>query len=143
MDKHIRKLIVTEFERLLQIQMPEYIRDTSAEMPRGWYLYSKRLPKVSLFLVLVTSPRDNRFTLEIAWSTTHQFPHCTSFGPNEPPGPQGLQFRLSALWSGTGADYWWRVSEPSVGIVQAQVGTAVVQLTKYGVPYLEELARLQ
>jgi hypothetical protein len=87
---------------------------------KGEVLYSSVLPHgITAFVLLLIGPREDRFTLEVAWSEGGQFPtelfcQLPSGVPDrgvkpDPPVNGQVRFRISEFWA-PGVDEWWYLS---------------------------------
>src|SRR5262249_35789805 len=77
-------------------------------------------PGLSFYLLLVISAREDRFTVEVAWSRNGHFPARAT--PSQPidfpelnvrrdePRDGDFRFRLARLWTPRGADPWWELA---------------------------------
>ncbi|TWT32077.1 hypothetical protein [Blastopirellula retiformator] len=119
----LSKRVVQQFTKKLQELVPGSAKDASVKLPRGFHCFALPLrPDVSTFLVLLISPKDDEFTLEVAWSTHGRFPFSLSaiylpFDPEngslkDSPIDGEFLFRLPFLYPPY-ADVWWTVDEKS------------------------------
>jgi hypothetical protein len=101
------------------------------------------------------SPKDDRFTVEGAWSRTGDFPNSAlPSDPNQELIEQEVRFRLSSLW--TKKDVWWWLGrEPTLQDlinareqplddkmrhVEPQVDAAIQKVMEYALPYFKRIA---
>jgi hypothetical protein len=153
--KAVRKQFGDELQRIL----PKFHLDREGQLPPGWLAFKCVIsPALAFYIILVISDKDDRFTVELAWSTTGKLPTHTSFGPKAPAASTGIEFRLSNLWLGEGGDFWWRIGTehpfPLLDVstveadlkarrleVPAQVDAAIAPVLRFGVPYFESIAQ--
>jgi hypothetical protein len=159
MQSKLAKAIRTQFAKELKKRFPMFDLDMGAELPSGWRAYRfDASASFTAFVVLCFSPRDDRFTLEVAWSQVGRLPPAGASPPNAPPKHGGLSCRLSALWHPQEHDYWWLLgrertmeemlnfvpdqpAEQKIPDVAPKVGEAIEKLITFGIPYLEATAR--
>lgn len=158
MNSKLCKTVASQFSRRLRATLPKFTEIKPSTLPPGWVCFrsSHTLP-FHCFLVLAIAPREDRFTVDIGWSLTGDFPEGIWFGPDDSPKNDALLFRLSRLWQTNGMDHWWRLGrelsleemarfeqEDSQAIkmsqVESKVEDAIQHILKYGVPYLEKIA---
>lgn len=110
------KLLRSLFDEQMRRECAAFEKAPLQPFP-GDVVYCRHLPQgVAAFVLLAIAPRDDRFTLEVAWSADGQFPvdmFCRlPFGvPNKqvlPEQPVGgkMRFRISEFWN-PGRDDWW------------------------------------
>ncbi len=119
MRADLSKLLKKRFISALRRRCPEYIQLNNIALPAnapvfGW----TARPAMSFYLVLVTWSKENKFTLEGAWSKNGRFPSAArlsfprdvlDFGivKDQPVGGD-LRFRLPGLWTPRG-DFRWEI----------------------------------
>src|SRR5689334_7678661 len=59
------------------------------------------------YFILVISPRDDKFTIELAWSLKKRVPEHMGKIPGEEGKTGELRFRLSRLWQPNGFEVWY------------------------------------
>jgi hypothetical protein len=163
MRRTLGKPVRTGFERRLKVALPMF-RDASSlwVIPPGVRVYQYDFhPDLVFFVVLVTSPKDERFTIEMAWSPVGRFPtQRTAYLPTDPPQEDGLRFRLPWLW--VDRDQWWwiggdvpaeclgnseammawlsRPDEVLLPEVEPLLDDAFERLSRFGLPYFARIA---
>jgi hypothetical protein len=138
MQRHLVRLIKLEFEKWIQMHAAVFKSNRTVRMPAHWSLYEYDVaPNLSLYLVLAIASRDDRFTVELAWSARKTFPQSTGFGPNDRPTDAGVQFRLSALWDQQ--DHWWSLSADKSDVVE-KASDAGSKILLFGYPYFRRVA---
>lgn len=146
-----------EFAAALRRLLPSFAEDKNVELPCGWRAYRCVADrKFTSFVILCISPREDRFTVEVAWSLTGQLP-CSEI--LQAPGTEktGESLRLSLLWHPQQVDHWWTIGkqrtledlanfapdEPvaeKLRDVEAKVAEAMAKLQAFGIPYLKRIA---
>ena len=131
MRSELAKAVKKQFEARLKRELPQFRPVTSAETPAGCRLFEWQVAsELSTFLLLVIS-RDDRFTVEGAWSSDGQFPNrlLPGYPINFPaenvrrdePKDGRFRFRLSRLWQPRGDPWWELVPQPSMAELQARL----------------------
>lgn len=121
MRSALSKRVVQRFVKRLNELVPGSDEESSVKLPKGFRCFNVPLRNdASTFLVLVIAPKDNEFTLEVAWSIHSRFPFSLSaiYSPIDPengtvkdaPINGELAFRLPLLYPPY-ADIWWSVDE--------------------------------
>ena len=119
----LSKRVVKQFTTGIKELVPGSIKEASVKMPRGFHCFEVPLrTDAATYLVLVISPKDNEFTLEVAWSIQGRYPFSLSaiylpFNPEDgsimdSPIDGEFSFRLPLLYPPY-ADVWWIVDEKS------------------------------
>jgi len=122
---------------------------------RCWVL--NRDTAVKLFLVLGIAPKDDRFTIEVAWSTSGRLPPSRLLDPGEEGSANELHFRLARFWGADAYDAWWylgrrrTIQDIAAGVpddplpvkladVQPKLADALGKVKQHAVPYLRTIA---
>ncbi len=115
--------------------------------------------RATAYVILVVSPRDDRFTVEVAWSLKKRLPDHTGKVPGEDQDEVELRFRLSRLWQPTGFEVWYDLQheedypnsgpyspsapeQPCLDRIPAKVMRSLDALEAHGMPYLKRTVRL-
>jgi len=116
--------------------------------------------KAAAFIVLVVSPRNDRFTIEVAWSTKKRLPEQADMVPGEEGNSGELRFRLSRIWQRSGFETWYDLEHeedypdvrnfdpfpPDESVcfkrIPAKANRALDALEAHGIPYLKEVVGL-
>jgi hypothetical protein len=157
MNSILSKEVRRRFEQQFRNEFPNFRRKSGEVLPPGTHLYERRVDEcgLSLFLVLLLSPKDDRFTIELGWGKGGVFPQNIQIGP-EKATDSGVSFRLASLWLGAGRDHWWwlgrerTLEEIGAGIsdgtleekaarIDSQVTDAVQRLKELALPYFENV----
>lgn len=127
------------------------------EIPTGWLLWELNLGEGGFvaYLLLVISPKEDRFTFEVAWNSIATLPASTKSGPASRVGATQARFRLSRLWQPHGFDHWWglgqqaqHTSSPSIPEsvlhveheqADRQLESALDKITEFAIPYLRQI----
>lgn len=158
MKANLRKAIKAgAFEHVARM-FPDSKWVEKEELPVGCWLWElNRGAGIWIYLLLICSPREDRFTFEIAWNTIRRYPQYTKYGPETKPESGQARFRLPRLWQRYGFDPWWHVGMPlrrnevptfssdGTDLVQCrdldlQLQDAFQKLLQQGVPYLQKIA---
>lgn len=74
-------------------------------LPSDWCLYEFEDSDISFFVVLAPNPKNDTYTVELAWSITKQFPKNLLPGFLGDPAVAGaFRFRIGEFWNDH--DYW-------------------------------------
>lgn len=102
------KPLRTAFEECLKRRLKNPKRVPMKSAPSGslaWLIGENS--RVTAHVVLFVSPRNDRFTIELAWSGHKRIPDH----PPKRPGDEGdsgeLRFRLSRIWQPNGFEVWY------------------------------------
>jgi hypothetical protein len=125
------------------------------ELPgsRCWLLAKRN--HLSCFVVLLASPKADRFTLEVAWSRDGQLPRLTTGEVQRTPEANECRFRLSRLWQPYGFETWYDLQcdadhpdsgaydpaapdAPSLARIPSKVARALDAFERFAVPYVRE-----
>lgn len=113
MRRELKKALRQRFDLAMKESLPDFQPAERQEAPAGdsrLYVWRAR-EGLSLFIRLLLSHKDERFTVEIGWSTDgcfHGGP--TTSDPDAPAQAGGVSFRLSRLWKRGGTEQWWELS---------------------------------
>jgi hypothetical protein len=116
--------------------------------------------RATAYVILFVSPRNDRFTIELAWSSQKRIPNRNDMDPGEEADLTELRFRLSRLWRPTGFEVWYDLEHeedyPDVeGLapfptdeqvclqrIPEKVKRALDALEDHGLPYLRRVVGL-
>jgi hypothetical protein len=121
---------------------------------RAWLLGSTNT--ANAYLLLILSPRNERFTIELAWSEKKRLPERSDMMPGEPSAEGELRFRISRLWQPTGFEVWYDLEydkdypdsgpssvyapeEPCMARIPVKVDRAMNAIEEHGIPYFEKV----
>lgn len=169
MRKEIGKALKEAFAAAIKAELPRFQEAAIKSMylnPGERVFEWKCSEAIRLFVLLVPDPKgDDRFTVELGWSTLGRFPELGMRPPPQAPR-RGSELReaeyvcrLGEL--AKGSDYWWPVGAPpslsvqgTLAMLQAQiapmgmpearervkapVADAIAELKRAGLPYLED-----
>jgi hypothetical protein len=153
----LSKALRNDFKARLNTEFPAFVRDKDFLMPAGWDAYKWEITdEFWAYIVLAPSPKNDSFTVEIAWSGKREFPRRYSdVIPGE--GSEGGEERLRlSQFIPPHTDRWWfLVKETSVwddaifdfsapeepveialGKIPGVLDEAFEQIRKYAIPYL-------
>jgi hypothetical protein len=157
-----RKALNHEFERELGRRLGGVQRarlETPLSGSSAWVIGSNE--NVSAYVILAVSPRDDTFTIELAWSSTGKIPESVEGVPSRE--VQMTDFRLSRLWQPTGFEVWYDLAsdldfpdsslefdptrsldgeEPSAERISLKVGRALDSLEEHGIPHMRSVIKL-
>jgi hypothetical protein len=168
MDKSIAKQLKAEFDKEITHRLPQFEVSSEDDARQFGRVYRwKGGDQLCVFVLLLVSQRDNRFTLEIAWSPDPSYPidlpimvplDAPKFNLRRGSPIDGrFRFRLAGLFHDKG-DYWWQASnkdpcdgwdldflKPSantatIGSLADNVSHAVRSLEQLGIPYVQKHA---
>lgn len=97
--------------RLKQI-LPQFDEAKDELIPQGCRLYRWRPGgAVTFYLFLLIDPQSDRFTVEVVWTLTGQWPPTfRGWGaPDDQPTEGTVEFRLCRFWEPK-QDIWWEVA---------------------------------
>lgn len=169
MDRIVAKELKREFARQLQEKLPQFRPcDTDEGRQFGKVFRWTVSQSCHVFVLLLLSRPDNRFTIEVAWSNALEYPlGLPLMTPidmpqynlrRQSPSDGRYRFRLAGLFDARG-DYWWRVPGASqfddwvfeaagqrqdrdvIPALVDQVATAIDALVRYGMPYVVNATR--
>lgn len=155
MRSKLSKSVKYEFDLRLKNDFPYFEDDTSEMIPKGCKGYTWKInDNIWAYILLVFSPKDDSFTVEIAWTKTKNFPAYTFNLPYENSERENSRFRLSQLID-VKSDYWWYLGRrktldddlfvPDEDIknllpkVKPLVDDAIQKIRHYAIPYLKSL----
>jgi len=117
----VESSVISKLQAMFQLQLHKVCKGFVKQPERPFktkdILYRRDLRNgVTAFLLLMVAPRDDRFTLEVAWSLDGSFPvnmlcrlpfgnPSTGTRPDAPLNGQ-MRFRISEFWN-PGRDDWW------------------------------------
>ncbi len=158
MQSKLANAIRSRFALQMSQELPQFKRTSQYETPLGWVVYACSVGSdLTLFVILAISPKEDRFTLEVAWSSDENLPQCSTTIPEDTRQVPGLCLRLSRLWQQYGFDHWWGLGreitledmvnsvpedsiETKLAQVQSQVDDAIQKLLEFGIPYFGRVA---
>jgi len=157
MRSQLGKSLRKEFDLKLEKEFSQFNVDKTAIVPSGCKVYVCKIREdFWAFFVLVISPKDDSFTIEVAWTKNKEFPKYAITLPNEIPKEGNARFRLSRLISPS-SDHWWYLArkkmldddlfisdeplENCLKKVSPSVNEAIKQLKNYAIPYLKEIQK--
>jgi hypothetical protein len=118
MQSRAAKPLRKYFDQQMRLQFPDAL--LVAKDP-GWLYRWDLGNEISAFVALIIAPKDDRFTLEVAWSRTGSFPInilCKMpFGnpaagrPPDPPEQGSMRFRISEFWKPGMGEWWYLAGE--------------------------------
>ena len=122
MKRAIGQVLKRSFRSALKRRCPEFVEIHDAVVPAGAPVFCwDARPRLSFYLVLVTWSREDKFTIEGAWSESGEFPSDEGLSaPRDCPyhrivkdQPVGgkFRFRLPTLWLDRG-EFWWEIVPP-------------------------------
>ncbi len=149
----LRQQFMASLRRLL----PAFQEDRKVELPSGWRAYRCEVGgRLTAFVILCLSSKDDRFTVELAWSIDGHLPASSILLT---PGAEktGESIRLSSLWHPQRIDFWWSVGrqrtleemanfvpgqsvEEKLLDIDAKVSDAMTKIRDFGVPYLKGIS---
>jgi hypothetical protein len=160
----LRKALNHVFEREIGRRL-EGVQRARLETPlsgsSAWLIGSNQ--DVSAYVILAVSPRDDTFTIELAWSSTGKIPESVEGMPSSGVPTADFRFRLSRLWQPTGFEVWYNLAsdldfpesslefdatpslddeEPSPERISLKVGRALDSLEEHGIPYMRSVIGL-
>lgn len=120
MRSALGKAVRRRFQQQLNNYLPMFLPDPTAIVPQGFKVFRwATRPGLSCYVSLHISEKEDRFTIECAWSLTDTFPilgqQCPrawperGISPDEPVDGQ-FSFRMGQLWQ-PGDCWWWLVPE--------------------------------
>jgi hypothetical protein len=115
--------------------------------------------KTAAYVILFVSPRDDRFTIELAWSLKKRIPDRNDMMPGGEGETGELRFRLSRLWQPHGFEVWYDLQydadypdsgpyavsipeQPCLDRIPGKVKRALDALEAHGIPYLKNAVGL-
>jgi len=156
MRSSLSKPLRETFEKSLKERLKSAKRVSLKSAPSGslaWLIDENE--KAAAYVVLVISPRSDRFTLELAWSSHKRIPDQAEKLPGEEGDSGELRFRLSRLWRPNGFEVWYDLEYeedyPDLKDFNAfpadenlcqqripvKVSRALDALERHGIPYLK------
>jgi hypothetical protein len=117
---------------------------------RAWNVI--KTARGSGYIILIISPRDDRFTIEIARSESGVIPEATADGPSNCELKSECRFRISRIWQEFGFETWYNLQKeddtdaessplyPAGECLQripGKVVLAIEAIERFGIPYLE------
>ncbi len=112
------------------------------------------------YIILVVHKRQDRFTVEVAYSRKKRIPQRNDLMPATEGGPDESRFRLSRLWKPSGFEVWYDLEhdedypdvkemdpfpadeELCLRRIPVKVGRALDAFVAHGIPYLKKTLRL-
>lgn len=144
MRSRLSAAVRTGFRLRMDQNLPSFRHSRESPTPSECDLFvCSSAPKLTLFLLLQVSSREEAFTIELGWSASGEYPLIGAFTTGLVEASrlaqlEEVRFRLPSLWSAE--DYWWKVSNapkwlPLLGRtnVEAQVNRAWGRLVTLGV----------
>ena len=151
----LTKSLKSIFEDGLKQRVKTSVRTPFPSGPSGsiaWLVAEKENSRA--YVILFISPRDDRFTIELAWSLLKRIPHRNDMMPGGEGGTGELRFRLSRLWQPHGFEVWYDLQhdadhpgsvsyspsvpeQPCLDRIPGKVNRALDALETYGIPYLK------
>ncbi len=112
------------------------------------------------FLILAISPRDDRFTVEIAIASEKVIPHAIGNSTEFTPKMKTIRFRISRLWQPNGFETWYDLQydcdypdagpyslmapiELSIQRIPVKVERAINAIDAFGLAYFERTIGLK
>lgn len=160
MNRILGRELRSQFSRAIKTSCSQFREAVDEHTLPGCRAYVwKMADDFDAYVILTVAPKDDRFTLECAWSQMGRLP--TSLAalrrPNEEPFEKERRFRLSELWPKPVSNHWWWLGpEPSPGDfnldssnycldqklkwIQPQILAAMESLSTYGLPYFRKIA---
>jgi hypothetical protein len=157
LSKPLREVFEENLKRRLKTAKRVLIK-SAPPGSRAWLIGENE--RTTAHVVLVISPRNDRFTLELAWSAHKRVPDHAERLPGEEGDSGELRFRLSRIWRPTGFGVWYDLEHdedyPDLkdfnafpadqGLCQkripVKVNRALDALEAHGIPYLEKVVGL-
>lgn len=142
MKKHYLEILEGEFTNLLRERLGfREVPESGDLLPSDWCLYELDGTDVSFFVVLAPNPKNDTYTIEIAWSKDKQFPkNLLPMFLNEPEVNGAFRFRVGEFWNDH--DYWElfvkRDIYPEYGGLQDNKKAKLKSSAKYMVDKLSE-----
>lgn len=164
MRAKISKVTKKTFKMVMKKAMPEFNPIAIDGLPMGCQVYERKIfDSISLYVMLIISPKYDQFTLELAWSEQCRFP--VSWGgltlPDDPPRDGEMRFRMQRLWGEqVGEDIWWSIGnklsdnawmdldallqmdppvDETIKRVRPQVIDAVAKIRSHAFPYFKRI----
>lgn len=146
-----------QFRESLRQIFPKFREERKCELPPGWRAFRcEDGGGFFAFVILCLSPKDDRFTIEIAWSTDGIVPTSPILETQNKITTKG-SIRLSSLWHPQRIDFWWSIGkqqtleemanflpEPSIeeklSDIDSKLSDAIAKLEDVGIPYLRQKA---
>lgn len=150
MQSKLAPVVRKTFAARLQAALPQFQEIKTGEIPSGSRLYGWTVaPDLTCYLLLLLSPTQDRFTVELAWSRNGLFPADLIMRlPDDPPVDDAHRFRLPLLWTDPRQDFWWQIGPPPgqgaadlTHQAAAQVEDAVGHIVRAALPYFQQIAR--
>ncbi len=121
MKRELAQAVKKEFAVELKQKLPQFAPLKTKNLPNGWFAFVWEVrPDFFVYIVLVIS-RDDRFTIELAWSSNGEFPATATLSNpiaypefnvrRDEPRDGEFRFRLARLWLPRG-DFWWELIPP-------------------------------
>lgn len=107
--------------------VPQFAKVQDPDATRGTVVYESALaPDLAFYVFLQPDTRDDRFTVEIAWSRTGRYPFFAmpEVSPDAPPDGRGaFRIRLPRFWTTEpGIDFWWEIRpRPSLADLEREI----------------------
>lgn len=160
MRKSFSKSLRSVFENNLKQRINAAVRvpmPSPASGSRAWIVGED--PKAAAYVILFVSPRDDRFTIELAWSSKKRIPDRNDMMPGSEAETDELRFRLSRLWQPDGFEIWYDLQydadypdsgpyavsipeQPCIDRIPGKVKRALDALEAHGIPYLKNVVGL-
>lgn len=153
MRSTLSKAVRKHFDARLKEVLPHFKKRKVINLPSGVRLYAWHAAhELWFYLLLVLSPKDDSFTIEVAGSETGDFPsHLLPSSPEQSRGSHDFRFRISTMRTIPAADHWWMLcrertleelflpEDPVEECMQKVIPTvdeAIEQVEEYVVPFL-------
>jgi hypothetical protein len=149
MKRAIGQILKKSFKLAMKRRCPEFVEMHDAVVPEDALVFRwDAHPELSVFLILVTWSREDKFTIEGAWSRNGRFPSDERLSsPRDRPyhgaakdeSAEGRsRFRIPRLWMPRG-EYWWEIVPSITPEEMIERIVRHVQTTKSEEPTIEQL----
>jgi hypothetical protein len=138
MRRTLSQAVKKEFASVVKQKLPQFQPFKSTMLPSGWFMFAhKPRPGFSEQIIVVIS-RDDRFTIELAWSSSstvpcraslsspRSYPESNIFADDIQTGE--CRFRIAKLWLPRG-DWWWElIPSPTIAELSERINNPALLL---------------